>query len=69
MANLDETHKSGNNANETSHYALMTVGIFIGFFGVIFRFLTNWTFVDISSNIILVIGVIISLKAVFNILK
>jgi hypothetical protein len=58
-----------NNANETGHYALMTVGIFVGFLGVILRFLTTWTLVDIVSNIILVIGVVISLVSVFRILR
>jgi hypothetical protein len=72
MENVTETYKkseASNNANETSHYVLMTVGIFVGFFGVVLRFLTDWDLVDIVSNIIFVIGIIICLKSVFNILK
>lgn len=72
MEKLTETYNrsmESNNANDTSHYVLMTVGIFVGFLGVILRFLTTWTFVDILSNIILIIGIIISLISVFRILK
>ena len=58
-----------NNANETSHYTLMTLGIFVGFLGVVLRFLATWTIVDMVSNIILVIGIIICLISVFRILK
>lgn len=72
MENLKETYNKSvytNNANETSHYVLMAVGIAVGLVGVFLRFAGDWSFVDMLSNIILVIGVIICLKAVFNILK
>jgi hypothetical protein len=72
MENIKDTYNKSehaNNANETSHYVLMTVGIAVGLVGVFLRFAGTWSFVDILSNIILVIGVIICLKAVFNILK
>lgn len=72
MENVTETYKRSeetNNANETSHYSLLAIGIVIGFVGVILRFLTTWTFIDILSNIILIIGIVICLKSVLNILK
>jgi len=72
MENIKETYnrsEHANNANETSHYTLMAVGIAVGLVGIFLRFAGTWTFVDILSNIILVIGVVICLKAVFNILK
>ena len=72
MENLKETYKRSeqiNNANETSHYVLMTVGIVVGMAGVLLRFAGTWSFIDLVSNILFVIGIIICLKAVFNILK
>lgn len=72
MENLKETYKSSehtNNANATSHYTLMTVGIIVGMAGVLLRFAGTWTGIDLVSNILLVIGTAICLKSVFNILK
>ena len=72
MENVKETYQKSEhsqNANETSHYVLMTVGIIVGMTGVMLRFVGSWTFIDILSNIIFVIGIVISIKAVLNILK
>ena len=72
MENLKETYDKSvhsNNANETSHYTILAAGIAVGLVGVFLRFAGTWTFIDILSNIIFVIGIVICLKAVFNILK
>ncbi len=72
MENIKETFNKSehaNNANETSHYVLMAVGIAVGLVGIFLRFAGTWTFIDILSNIIFIIGILISLRAVFNILK
>ncbi|HXI00948.1 MAG TPA: hypothetical protein VNI52_11830 [Sphingobacteriaceae bacterium] len=72
MENLKETYTKSeqtNNANATSHYTLMTVGIVIGMAGVLLRFAGTWTFIDVISNVLLIIGAAIALKSVFNILK
>jgi hypothetical protein len=57
------------NANNPSHYTLMILGIIVVNIGTFLRFIGEWTFVDILSNIIFVVGVIICLKSVTNILK
>lgn len=72
MENLKETYNKSahsENANATSHYTLMTVGIIIGMVGVLLRFAGSWAFIDMVSNIIFVIGIVISIKAVLDILK
>lgn len=72
MENLNDASQSSkmnNNANETSHYVLMTVGIVVGMLGVMLRFTTDWVHIDLVANIIFIIGTIISLKAVVTILK
>lgn len=72
MENLNEASqgvKMNNNANETSHYVLMTVGIVVGMLGVMLRFTTEWQYIDLIANFTFIVGTIISLKAVFAILK
>ena len=72
MENLKETYQKSNhtdNANATSHYQLLTVGIIIGMVGVMLRFTGTWTMIDAVSNILFVIGSVICIKAVLNILK
>ena len=72
MENLVETYKkseSTDNANNPSHYVLMAIGVFVSVLGAVLRFIADWAFVDLLSNIILVIGVILCLKSVINILK
>ncbi|HEY1024765.1 MAG TPA: hypothetical protein VGE26_06335 [Sphingobacteriaceae bacterium] len=72
MENIKETYNKSehaNNANATSHYTLMTVGIVVGMVGVVLRFAGTWTGIDLVSNILLIVGTAICLKAVFNILK
>jgi hypothetical protein len=65
MSHIKETDQ----ANNPSHYILLTVAIIIGIVGVYLRFAGDAPIYNILSNIILVIGVIIALKAVFTIMK
>jgi hypothetical protein len=55
-------------ANAERHYILLTIAIVIGLVGVYLRF-AEFSYSSAISNIILVIGVVISLKAVFAIMK
>ena len=56
-------------ANDPAHYKLLVIGLVIGLFGVFLRFTGTWTLIDIVSNVFLVIGTYICLKAVLRILK
>lgn len=56
-------------ANATRHYVLLVIAIVIGLVGVYFRFAGNSSFYSGVSNVIMVIGVIVALKAVFTIMK
>ncbi|MFM6976755.1 MAG: hypothetical protein ACKOW2_07915 [Sphingobacteriaceae bacterium] len=58
-----------NNANETGHYKLMTIGIVIGLAGVFGRFVQDSSLASGIANVLLVIGSVVSIKAVLNILK
>jgi hypothetical protein len=55
-------------ANSPSHYLLMVVAVIIGIVGVYLRFF-DFRYNNIIANIILGIGVIVALKAVFAVLK
>jgi len=55
-------------ANSERHYILIVIAIIIGLVGVYLRF-ADFKYSSIVANIILIIGVGISLKAVFAILK
>jgi divalent metal cation (Fe/Co/Zn/Cd) transporter len=57
------------NANSTRHYVLLTIAIIIGLVGVYFRFLGDSFMYTSISNVILVVGIILALKAVFTIMK
>ncbi len=72
MENLQESYgnsNAGNNANNPAHYRLLTAGIVIIMIGVLLRFFGEWTLIDIVSNLIALLGIAISLKAVYNILQ
>ncbi|WP_448701056.1 hypothetical protein ACFGVR_03085 [Mucilaginibacter sp. AW1-3] len=56
-------------ANNPSNYILLIVAIVIGLVGVYLRFAGDARIWNIAANIILVIGVLIALKAVFTIMK
>ncbi len=68
---MEQTYKNKRTeeSNDPAHYKLIIIGIVIGMFGVMLRFTGSWMFIDAVSNILLVIGVVISLKAVLRILK
>ena len=67
--NTIETTNDGINANDSSHYKLLTIGIIITLLGVLLRFLGHWSLIDLISNVILVIGVGICLRAIYNVLR
>lgn len=72
MENLKETFENSNassNANNPAHYSLLTVGIVIIMVGVLLRFAGQWAMIDLISNLIALVGIVVSLKAVFNILR
>ena len=56
-------------ANSESHYKLLVVSIVIGLVGVYVRFIDVIPHASAIANIILVAGVVVCLKAVFDILK
>ncbi len=57
------------NSNNPTHYISITVAIIIGMAGVLLRFVVDSVIIDIISNILLIIGVIICFRAVFAVLK
>jgi hypothetical protein len=72
MENLDKTYQNSENSNDpnaTSHYRFLAVGIIVGLIGIFSRFIIHWEFFDIIANIIFIVGILLSLKAVFDILK
>lgn len=72
MENSAEIQKAPLNnpaANNTKHYTLITAGAFITFFGAIARFFAESIILDMVSNGIFLVGVIISFIAVFRILR
>jgi hypothetical protein len=72
MENLKETYQESENTtdpNATSHYVFLTIGIIIGAIGIFSRFIINWDLIDVVANILFIAGILISLKAVFDILK
>jgi hypothetical protein len=56
-------------ANETSHYTTITVGIVIGLIGIFLRFTGTWPMIDLVSNVIWIVGIVICLRSVLRILK
>ena len=60
--------ESTENANSESHYKLLMLAVVIGLVGVYTRF-ANFNHSSIVANVILIIGVLIALKAIFAILK
>jgi len=62
-------NKRTEESNDPAHYNLIVIGIVIGLIGIFLRFVGSWMLIDAISNILLVIGVVVSLKAVLKILK
>ncbi len=56
-------------ANAPRHYLLLTFAIIIGIIGVYLRFAGDARGWNIAANIILIVGILIALKAVFTIMK
>jgi len=56
-------------ANDPSHYSTIVVGIVIGVIGIFLRFTGSWPMIDMVSNIIWIIGIVICLRSVLRILK
>ena len=60
--------KSMQNANETSIYVQIIIGVIVCMVGVFLRFAMDSTTLSLISWIILFVGAIISIRAVFRIL-
>jgi len=74
MKHTTETHTkteniNKNNANDTSHYKLIVIGLIIGLVGVFLRFAGTWPGIDAVSNVLFAIGSVVCIKAVLAILK
>ena len=74
MKHTTETHTkteniNNNNANNTTHYKLIVMGLVIGLVGIFLRFAGTWPGIDTISNILFAIGSVICIKAVLDILK
>lgn len=61
--------EQNDNANNPAHYQLLTIGIIITLIGVLMRFFGDWALIDAVSNLILVIGVGLCLRAVYKVLQ
>ena len=69
---MEDTYKKNKatvEANDPAHYTQIIIGIVIGIIGILLRFTGSWTLIDIVSNILFVIGIVICLRAVLTILK
>ena len=74
MKHTTETHTkteniNNNNANDTSHYKLIVIGLIMGLVGVFLRFVGTWTGIDAVSNVLFAIGSVVCIKSVLDILK
>ncbi|MEX8546908.1 MAG: hypothetical protein V5804_04830 [Mucilaginibacter sp.] len=56
-------------ANDTRHYIILAISIFIGIFGVYFRFFGDTVFYTIVANIFFIGAIVLCLRTVFAILK
>ena len=56
-------------ANSPRHYLLLTLAVVVGLAGVYLRFAGDAPIFNIVANILLVVGIIIALRAVFTIMK
>lgn len=62
-------NKRTEESNDPAHYNLIVIGIVVGLIGIFLRFTGSWMFIDAVSNILLIIGTVICLRAVMRILK
>ncbi|WP_028295485.1 hypothetical protein [Olivibacter sitiensis] len=58
-----------NNANKTEYYIGILFAVIFGLAGTFFRFIQDSFLFTSISNILLIIGVVIALRAVFRIMK
>ncbi len=63
------SRKTDNNANQTSHYWVLTLAIALGLAGTFLRFVHESTLMSTISNILLAIGWLIAFRIVFKIMK
>lgn len=69
MENTSNNNNSSVESNNPSHYTTITLGIVIGLVGIFLRFTGTWPMIDMVSNVLWVIGIVICLRAVLKILK
>ena len=62
-------NKRTEESNDPAHYNLIVIGIVVGLIGIFLRFTGSWMFIDAVSNILLIVGTVICLRAVLRILK
>ena len=58
-----------NNANETKHYIALVIAIVFGLAGTFGRFIQDSFLFTSIGNILLIIGSVIAINAVFKIMK
>lgn len=56
-------------ANSSTHYGIIVIGIVIGLIGIFLRFAGDAPLISWISNILFVLGIVVSIKGVLNILK
>jgi len=62
-------NKMTEESNDPAHYKLITIGIIIGVLGIFLRFTGTWAMINLVSNVLFIVGIVICLKAVLRILK
>lgn len=58
-----------NNANQTSHYYVLTFAIVLGLLGTFLRFVHESTMMSVISNILLAVAWLIAFRIIFKIIK
>lgn len=56
-------------ANSPTHYGIIVLGIVVGLIGIFLRFAGDTHIISWVSNILFVLGAVISIKGVLDILK
>lgn len=58
-----------NNANNPAHYKLLVLGLAVIMIGVLLRFAADSLILDMVSNVMMLVGLGLGLKSVYNILR